>query len=170
MKNQHHALLPVHSSRNMAQHLRNMVKGKAGLAVLSWKMSSRLQQKCWVNLRNVSHEGLLFIISLPARTSLTFCCQRWSFSSVSSRHYKESCSDDTLTNRQQMTHPLRKHHKDMYKIHVIVHTVTIFMHWKLKLLLEHFSFARERQEEELTDFSAKKFNLKNELCNEVFLH
>ncbi len=43
------------------------------------------------------------------------------------------------------------------------------MHWKLKLLLEHFSIARERQEE-LTDFTAKKFNLENELCNEVFLH
>lgn len=128
----HHALLPVHSSRNMAQHLRNTVKGKAALAVLSCKMSSRLQQKCWVNLRNVSHEGLLFIISLPARTSLTFCCQRWSFSSVCvlSRHYKESCSVKILWQTDNRWHirwesTTKTNYQDMHQIHVIVHLFTL---------------------------------------------
>lgn len=168
----HHALLPVHSSRNMAQHLRNTGKGKAGLAVLSCKMSSKLQQKCWVNLRKVfletslmkdccslsrSRQERLWPSAASAGVSHLFVFYHGTTKRAAlSRYSDKLTTDDTSTVKapqRQITKTCIK--RISYRNHLL--------HWKLKLLLEHFSFAREWQEKEFTDFTAKKFNLENEL-------
>lgn len=85
---------------------KSRIRGTELLDVIkaSTKVLSEFKERLF---RNVSHEELLFIILLPARTSLDLLLMEFLICLCSIMALqRELLCPDTLTNQQQMTHPL----------------------------------------------------------------